>query len=73
VLIRILHEAVSRGGQVICATHPPVITALPGAAIIELGPHGMRHVTWEELDMVDHWRRYLQRPSAYLRHVLEDG
>lgn len=59
------------GGQVICATHSPLLTALPGADIIEVGDHGMRRVPWNELALVDHWRRYLADPQSYLRHILD--
>lgn len=66
-----LNELVRNGGQVICATHSPLLTALPGADIVEVGEHGMRRVAWSELALVDHWRRYLADPRSYLRHVLE--
>ncbi|WP_413806469.1 AAA family ATPase [Streptomyces sp. OE57] len=65
-----LNELVKNGAQVICATHSPLLTALPGADIVEVGEHGMRRVAWSELALVDHWRRYLADPQAYLRHVL---
>ncbi|MGA4864885.1 AAA family ATPase [Streptomyces lavendulocolor] len=66
-----LDQLVKRGGQVVCATHSPLLTALPGADIVEVGEHGLRRVEWRELALVDHWRRYLADPHAYLRHVLE--
>ncbi|MFG3495584.1 AAA family ATPase [Streptomyces sp. NPDC047928] len=66
-----IDQLVRKGGQVICATHSPLLTALPGADIVEVGEHGMRRVAWHELALVDHWRRYLSDPRAYLRHVLE--
>lgn len=59
------------GAQVICATHSPLLTALPGADIVEVGDHGMRRTIWQDLALVDHWRRYLADPQAYLRHVLD--
>ncbi|MFC5957401.1 ABC transporter [Streptomyces pratens] len=62
---------VKSGGQVICATHSPLLTALPGADIIEVGDHGMRRAAWDELALVEHWRRYLADPRSYLRHVLD--
>ncbi|MER6108775.1 AAA family ATPase [Streptomyces hirsutus] len=62
---------VRSGGQVICATHSPLLTALPGADIVEVGDHGMRRAAWDELALVEHWRRYLADPRSYLRHVLE--
>ncbi|MFD3308716.1 AAA family ATPase [Streptomyces sp. NPDC058656] len=63
-------QLAKQGGQVICATHSPLLTALPGADIIEVGEHGMRRVAWQDLALVDHWRRYLADPHAYLRHIL---
>ncbi|MFI8305484.1 ABC transporter [Streptomyces sp. NPDC085927] len=64
-------QLVKSGGQVICATHSPLLTALPGADIVEVGDHGMRRTAWDELALVEHWRRYLADPRSYLRHVLD--
>jgi predicted ATPase len=69
-LVGLMHELGSCGGQIICATHSPLLTALPGAEIIEVGDHGMRSVPWRDLEIVDHWRRYLSDPGAYLRHIV---
>ncbi|MEV5670543.1 ABC transporter [Streptomyces sp. NPDC052503] len=66
-----VEQLVKNGGQVICATHSPLLTALPGADIVEIGEHGMRRVAWSDLALVDHWRRYLADPHSYLRHVLD--
>ena len=58
------------GAQVVVATHSPVLTALPGATILELGGHGIRKAVWDELEIVGHWRRFLDRPESYLRALL---
>jgi predicted ATPase len=60
----------AEGAQVVIATHSPVLTALPGATILELGSHGIRKVTWDELAIVSNWRRFLDSPDAFLRPVL---
>ncbi|WP_244212094.1 hypothetical protein [Streptomyces angustmyceticus] len=70
-LVGLMDELGRSGAQIVCATHSPLLTALPGAAIVEVGEHGMRRVEWAELGLVDHWRRYLNDPRKYLRHVLE--
>ena len=72
-LVSTLHELAAGGGQVLCATHSPLLAALPGAEIVEVGPWGMRTTVWEDLDLVGHWRRYLEAPMRYLRHVLDEG
>jgi predicted ATPase len=69
-LTALLHRLGAAGGQVICATHSPLLTALPGAQILELGPAGIREIRWEDLRLVRHWRRYLAEPQAYLRRLL---
>ena len=70
-LVGILDRLARAGGQVLCATHSPLLTALPGATVLQLGDGGIEPVDWQDLDLVDHWRRYLADPRAYLRHVLE--
>ncbi len=70
-LIGTLLELVDRGGQVLCATHSPVLAALPGARILEVGEWGLRETEWADLDLVDHWRRFLATPEAYLRHLVD--
>lgn len=69
-LVALMHELGQSGAQVICATHSPILAATPGADIVELGEHGFRRSSWGDLDLVDHWRRYLAEPASYLRHVI---
>lgn len=68
-LIATLEEARSAGSQVVCSTHSPILTALPGARIYEFGEHGIRPAEWAELEVVQHWRRFLDAPERYLRHL----
>jgi predicted ATPase len=70
-LISTLAAVVESGGQVLCATHSPVLAAMPGATILEVGEWGLRRTTWEELELVQHWKAYLDAPGRYLRHVLD--
>ncbi|MGH3735765.1 MAG: AAA family ATPase [Micromonosporaceae bacterium] len=71
-LVAMMHDLGRSGAQVVCATHSPILAATPGADIIELGEYGFRRTTWDKLELVDHWRRYLADPSAYFRHLLTD-
>jgi predicted ATPase len=68
-LLSMLLELVDGGAQVLLATHSPVVAALPGARLLEVGAHGMRPVRWEELELTANWRRFLEAPAAYLRHL----
>lgn len=69
-LISVLQRIVDDGGQVLCATHSPVLAALPGARILEVGEWGIRPAAWDELELVSHWRSFLDAPERYLRHLL---
>jgi predicted ATPase len=70
-LVGTLHDLAADGAQVLCATHSPLLAALPGAHLLEIGPWGLRETAWDELELVTHWRRYLGAPERYLRHVLD--
>jgi predicted ATPase len=69
-LVGLMERLAADGGQIICATHSPLLTALPGAQILQFGEHGIDQVEWADLDLVDHWRRYLADPGSYLRRIL---
>lgn len=70
-LMATLQRIALHGGQVLCATHSPILASLPGARVLELGEWGMRETRWEDLELVHHWRAYLDSPRRYLRHLLE--
>jgi predicted ATPase len=69
-LLAQLEDLRTAGAQVVIATHSPLLTALPGAAILELGSHGLRQVEWSQLDIVANWRRFLAAPETYLGSLL---
>lgn len=70
-LVGLIQSLAAAGSQVICATHSPLLAAFPQAHIIEVGDHGLRTREWAALELVDHWRRYLTAPDAYLRHIID--
>jgi predicted ATPase len=71
-LAALLHDLVQAGSQVVVATHSPIVAAVPGASIFELGDWGIRAAQWEELHLVSAWRGFLADPAAYFRHLLTD-
>lgn len=70
-LLKEIDWLVRSGGQFIIATHSPILMAYPDAIIYEMGDHGIRETTWEETEHVQITRSFLQRPSAFLRHLIE--
>lgn len=71
-MLRIIHELAHDGSQFIVATHSPILTSLPGAAIIECTPEGPAATTYDDAELVNLYRSFLQSPEAFLRHLLED-
>jgi predicted ATPase len=69
-LVALLHDLAMAWAQAVVATHSPLIAAVPGARILELGDWGMRPARWDELEVVGHWRRFLNGPGTYFRHLL---
>jgi predicted ATPase len=45
----VFNDLVSVGAQIVCATHSPLLTALPGATIYELDGSGLRQARWADL------------------------
>lgn len=68
-LVAYLIDLVSGGAQVVVATHSPVVAALPGATVLEVGPDGLRPARWEDLELTLSWRAFLDSPEAYLPHL----
>ena len=58
--------------QVLLSTHSPVLAAIPGATIYEVGDWGLRRSDWDDLELVQRYRGFLDDPRRYLRHVIED-
>ena len=61
---------VVRGGsQMVVGTHSPIVAALPGASLLELGPWGIRPATWEDLSLVVAWRQFMRDPRSFFLHL----
>jgi predicted ATPase len=72
-LMAALADLAQSGSQIICATHSPLITALPGSQILELTDTGITSRDWAELELTENWRSFLQTPELWLRHLLYEG
>ena len=71
-LVALLHDLAEEGGQVVVATHSPVVASVPGAHILELGDWGLRPARWEELELVQNWREFLREPGMFLHYLFEE-
>jgi predicted ATPase len=70
-LAALLHDLAAAGSQAVVATGSPVIAAIPGTRLLELGAWGIRPATWEDLSLVIAWRQFMRDPRSYFRHLLD--
>jgi predicted ATPase len=68
-LAALLHDLAREGSQAVVATHSPIIAAVPGAALLELGDWGIHPARWDDLHLVGAWRRFMTDPGSYFRHM----
>ncbi|GAB3946512.1 AAA family ATPase [Corynebacterium tapiri] len=62
--------AAQHGGQFIVATHSPVLPAIPGADIVEIGDHGIDHVDFDSVESVHATREFLADPHGVARYLV---
>jgi predicted ATPase len=70
VIARIM-QLVSEGARFVIATHSPLLMALPGALIYELGEDGMERRSYQELGHVRLYRRFLGDPESVVARLSE--
>lgn len=71
-LLSRMHQLVADGAQFIVSTHSPLLMAFPGAALFELDDDGAHRTEFDELRVVELWRRFLEHPPSLLRHLWDD-
>jgi predicted ATPase len=49
-----------------------ILTAFPGAEIIELSEKGITVRKWSELDLVQDWKAFLANPEAFVHRLLPE-
>lgn len=69
-LLALLAERVKADCQFVIATHSPVLTALPGAAILLVDEGKLTPVAWNDLEGVRVTRAFLNDPESVLRTLL---
>lgn len=60
-------DAVKDGCQFLLATHSPVLSAIPGAEILEITDEGFRKTEYDRLESVQFLKLFLQRKDAMFR------
>ena len=67
-----IHRLVQADSQFIIATHSPMLTALPGASVLEIREDGIRKVDWRQTEHYQILKEFLDRPERMLGYLLEE-
>lgn len=69
--LALMHDLVSRGGQLIVATHSPILMAYPQADILRFdGPGGVERVDYRDTEHYRITREFLSAPERMLSVLL---
>ena len=61
----------SRIGQIIMATHAPILMACPNATLLRLGKYGLEPVILEDTDHFRLMREFFADPKGFLEMMME--
>jgi len=70
--LRRIHELVLEGSQFIIATHSPIVLAYPDATIYACRSDGIEQIAYDEAELVQLTRSFLEAPQRYLRQLFSD-
>ena len=71
-LIRRMHDLVADGSQFIVSTHSPILLGYPGATIYVLSDAGIVETRYEDTEVVELTRSFLDDRDQFLRHLFAD-
>lgn len=67
-----LHRLSQAGAQFILAAHAPILTGLPGAALLSMDGGAMHPVAYEDTESYRVTEMFINRRESLLRLLLED-
>lgn len=70
--MKMLQDGIQQGGQFIIATHSPILMAYPNATIYHCVDGQIQQTPYDELEHVRLTRDFLNDPSAFLAHLLDN-
>lgn len=67
-----IHQLVTKGSQLIIATHSPILMAFPEALILSLDRGGINEVAYKDTEHYTVTRAFLQNPERMLNDIFKD-
>jgi len=71
-LLRVIYDGLEDNSQYVIATHSPVLMRMPEATIYEVGVDGIQRCEYDDLAVVNLWRRFLDSPDRLLETLFAD-
>jgi predicted ATPase len=68
-LVQAMLDGSAAGAQFIMATHSPLLMAFPEALLYELDGDGLTDRDYDDLQVVQLWRNFLDAPQRFLHHL----
>jgi len=71
-LMRRMYDLVAQGSQFIISTHSPILLGYPDATIVVLSEDGLVETPYEQTQVVELTRAFLDDRREFLHHLFED-
>lgn len=71
-LLAEIHRLADSGGQVIVATHSPILAAIPGADLVEVTDAGLVRIDFDEVEAVRATREFFEDPAGIAQYLIAD-
>ena len=71
-LLRFIHDGAAAGAQFVLATHSPLLMRAGGATIYQFSDDGITRTDYDDLEVVNLWRRFLDSPDRILDILYAD-
>ncbi len=72
-LLRLLHSIqISGAAQIIMATHSPILMAVPGARLLEIGHRGLADTKLRQTEHFKLYRDFTEDPIEFVRQAMHD-
>lgn len=71
-LMRRMHDLVAEGSQFIVSTHSPILLGYPDAKIYVLSGEGITETAYEQTEVVELTRSFLDGREQFLHHLFRD-
>jgi len=68
-MLGLLLDQVRAGSQFFIATHSPILTAFPGAQILQFSDSGLTETDWETVESVSLTKMFLADPARFLAQL----